>query len=253
MWHGNALATANALKPTIRATLLNYLHFPQALMIPPFSVLYLTVVCRTASCALLGFFQVWRPAFEVRSKILFYLRIPDQLFQRECFIWLTILFSMPHHTFLHGNGERKCSGKQFGPKFLGAAAGGSQHPAWLAAWQRRAGVPRLSLTGVCENGTLLIWESQHLGTQSVMGYWCPETISFLEPARSHSQGWLPSAPPAALAAVPSCRESQSAQLLWVHLPKRSSPAEKPCRSFIQWKTSALQGSKWTCVLSVWIE
>lgn len=67
--------------------------------------------------------------FEVRSKILFYLRIPDQLIQRECIIWLTILFSMPHHTFLHGNGERKCSGKRFGPKLLGAAAGGPQHPA----------------------------------------------------------------------------------------------------------------------------
>lgn len=145
------------------------------------------------------------------------------------------------------------AGNYLGQNSRGAAAGGSQHPAWLAAWQRRAGVPRLSLTGVCENGTLLIWESQHLGTQSVMGYWRPETIWFLESARSHSEGWLPSAPPAALAAVRSCRERQSAQLLWVRLPKRSSPAEKPCRSFIQWKTSALQGSKWTCVLSVWIE
>ena len=152
MWHGNALATANALKPTIRATLLNYLHFPQALMIPPFSVLYLTVVCRAASCALLGFFQVWRPAFEVRSKILFYLRIPDQLFQRECFIWLTILFSMPHHTFLHGNGERKCSGKQFGPKSRGQQQeglstqrgwppdrGGQASPGWVSRGSVRMG------------------------------------------------------------------------------------------------------------------
>lgn len=217
LWHGNTLATVNALKPTIGAILSNYLHFPQALMISPFSVLYFTIVYRTPSCGLLGFFQAWKLAFEVRSKILFYLRIPDQLFQRECVIWLIILFFMPHRIFLHGNGERKCSRKQFGPKLLWGSSGrvaelfaGSQHQAWLAVWQRRAGVPRLSLSsGVRENGTSLIWESQRPGIQSITGYWCPETTSFSESTCSPSEGWLPSAPPAALIVTPSCREHQS--------------------------------------------
>lgn len=135
------MATAKALKPTIGAILPNYLHFPQALMISPFSGFYFTIVYRAPSCGLSGFFQAWRLAFEVRSKILFYLRIPDQLFQRECVIWLTILFFTPHRTFLHGNGERKCSRKQFGLKLLWGSSGrvaelfsGSQHQAWFAVW-----------------------------------------------------------------------------------------------------------------------
>lgn len=161
MWHGNPLATANALKPTIRATLLNYLHFPQALMIPPFSVLYLTVVYRTASCALLGFFQVWRPAFEVRSKILFYLRIPDQLFQRECFIWLTILFSMPHHTFLHGNGERKCSGKLFGPKLPGGSSGRVSAPSVVGRLTEAGRRPQAE-----SHGGLWEWDLADLGVST---------------------------------------------------------------------------------------
>ena len=87
-------------------------------MISPFSVLYLTVVYTTPSCGLLGFLQVCRLAFEIRSKIIFYLKIPGQSFQVECIIWLAILFFMPHHTSLHGNGERKCSRNQSGPKLL---------------------------------------------------------------------------------------------------------------------------------------
>ena len=91
------MATANALKPTTGATLLNYLHFPQALMIPPFSVLYLTVVYRTASCGLLSFFQVWRLAFEVRSKILLFKDTGPVDSKRVCYLAHDTVFHASSH------------------------------------------------------------------------------------------------------------------------------------------------------------
>ena len=201
------MATANALKPTTGATLLNYLHFPQALMIPPFSVLYLTVVYRTASCGLLSFFQVWRLAFEVRSKILLFkdtgpVDSKNVLFgSRYCFPCLITLFYMAMEK---GN----VAGNDLGQNSQGQQREGlSTQRGWPS--DRGGQASPGCLTGVCKNGTLLVWKSQHLGTQSVMGYWCPETISFSESARSHCEGGLPSAPPAALAVVPSCRERPS--------------------------------------------
>lgn len=114
--------------------------FPQAFRIRPSSPFYCTVVYTTPSCGLFSFLQVCQQAFEITSKIIFYLKISGQSFQIECNIWLTILFFMPHHTFIHGNGERKCSRKRFGPKLLRDSCGraqkqfaGTLHPASLAA------------------------------------------------------------------------------------------------------------------------
>jgi hypothetical protein len=66
-----------------------------------------------------GILQVCSLIFEITSQIIFYWRMFEQSSQIECIIWLMILLFMPHHNFQHGNGERKCSRKWFGPKLLG--------------------------------------------------------------------------------------------------------------------------------------
>lgn len=184
-------------------------------------------------------FKFGDTAFEVRSKILFYLRIPDQLFQsvlfgsRYCFPCLITLFYMAM--------EKEICGKQFGPKSRGSS-GRVSAPSVVGRLTEQAGVPRLSLTGVCENGTfdLGVSTSRHSVRNGLLVL---ETISFLEPRSLTFSGWLPSAPPAASLSGPELqRESQKISCCGsTYLGDLAQ--QRNHVAVLSVKTSALQGSK----------
>lgn len=79
----------------------------------------------------------------------------------ECNIWLAILFFMPHHNFLHGNGKGNVTGNDLDQNYCGQPWEGREAVCWdlaptLTGHWTEAGDPRLNLIlGGCENG--LCW------------------------------------------------------------------------------------------------